>query len=134
MAMESIPQAGADTLPGQPPFGPQSAQQPTPNLGMMAAAMAQVSWAVKLLETALPLLGASSDQGKAVVRALQVLTKHVPTNESPGIEGTAQQGTQLQDAQDRSMMQLLRSQMQPMQGAVEPAGSTATMPPPGMGM
>ena len=69
--MPGMAPAGAGTAPGQPPFGSSPVQMPTPDRGNQAAAMAQLSWAVKILEGALPLLGATSEPGQAVMTALK---------------------------------------------------------------
>ena len=95
--------AGAGTQPGQPPFGSSPAQMPTPDRGGQAAALALVSTAVRILERALPQLGAGSDPGKDVMKALQNLTKHVPQGAtSPGVENSAMQQMMLQGKQNAS--------------------------------
>jgi len=119
-----MPPVGAGTAPGQPPFGPQSVQQPTPNPGLGVAAVGQITWAVKLLETALPLVGASSEIGKDVMKALQSLTKHVQGPELPGVDNTTLQNAAMANTKDQGLMQLLRGQDMGAAGA-PPPGATA---------
>lgn len=102
--------AGAGTLPGQPPFGSSPVQMPTPDRGLQSAALAQVSWAVRILEKALPLLGAGSNPGKDVLKALQSLTKHVPPGSTmPGAENSVLQQMMMQGKQEQPMNQVLQA-------------------------
>jgi hypothetical protein len=110
-------------------------QQPTPNRGNQAAALAQVQWAVRLLETALPQLGAASPQGQAVMKAITSLSKHTPTaGGSPGVQKTALQDLMMQQRQQQPMMDMLRGQgggiAGPMGGAPSAMPSSPTPQPP----
>ena len=72
--------------------------------------MAQVSWAVRILEKALPLLGAGSDSGRDVLKALQSLTKHVPPGSTmPGVENSTLQQMMMQGKQEQPMNQVLQA-------------------------
>lgn len=118
------PALGAGTQPGQPPFGSSPAQMPTPDRGGQAAALALVSTAVRILERALPQLGAGSDPGKDVMKALQNLTKHVPPGAtSPGVENSAMQQMMLAGKQEQPQQQVLAAMGQgqaPMPGGAPP--------------
>ena len=110
-------------------------QMPTPDRGSQAAALAQVSWAVRLLEKALPLLGVASPPGKDVMSALKSLSKHVPPGSmSPGVENNALQQLMMQGKQEQPQIQALRAMGQgggPSMGAEAPPGGGA--PPMGAG-
>lgn len=72
---------------GQPPIGSSPATQPVANRGMQAAGLAKVQVAVHILESVLPMLGAGSEAGKAVLDSLNKLSKHVaPGSISSGVE------------------------------------------------
>jgi len=51
---------------------------------MQARARAQLTLALKMLEASLPLIGASSEEGKGLVAAIKALAPIVPTM-SPGL-------------------------------------------------
>lgn len=89
--------------------------------------MAQISMAIKLLEKALPMLGAGSAEGKDVMRALTTLSKHLPPGSvTPGIEQTQMQNFMSQQRQaqpQQAMMQALAAKG----GA--PGGSPGGAPP-----
>src|ERR1700761_3251123 len=85
------PGSGASANPGQP-IGSSPATQPVANRGMEAAGVAKLGVAVRLLEQIVPMLGAGSDAGRAVLESLNKLSKHVPSgSQSPGIEQSALQ-------------------------------------------
>ena len=79
------------------------------------------------------MLGSSSDVGKDVLKALNILVKHVPGgNVSPQAEKNHLQNTMLQNAQRGQMMQKLQAmQGQGGGGAGGPPGGGASMPAPG---
>lgn len=110
---------------GQPPIGSSPATQPVANRGMQAAGLAKVQVAVHILESVLPMLGAGSEAGKAVLDSLNKLSKHV----APGsISSGVQQSSMME------MMNKLRQnspQMAAAKGAA-PAGAGAGGPPPGL--
>lgn len=122
---------GAGTAPGQPPFGSSPMQMPTPNRGSQAAALAKVSSAVKLLETALPELGATTEPGQAVMKAIQSLAKHAPSGSiDKGVEATSLQTLMMANKQDNPMLNLLRSMGQQLQPGAAPAAPAAPPPSP----
>jgi len=93
---------------------------PTANRGHQAAGLANVQWAVRLLEKSLPLVGAETEPGQAIMKAIQSLSKHVPAGStSPGVENSALQQAMIQAKQEQPMISTLRSlgQGQPQPGA-----------------
>lgn len=77
---------------GQPPIGSSPATQPVANRGLQAAGLAKLQVVVKQLESLLPVFGAGSEAGKAVLESLNKLAKHVqPGSVSPGVEQNALQ-------------------------------------------
>jgi hypothetical protein len=85
-----------------------------------------VSVAVRILEKALPMLGAETEPGIAVMKCITNLAKHVPQGStSPGIENQALQGLMMQQKQEQPMLQTLRSMgQQPPPGGAPPPGAT----------
>ena len=124
----SLPQVGQSGMPGQPPAGPQSLTQPTPNRGNEAAGLAFVGGAVEALKRALSLLDVASEPGQAVMKALSSLSKHVPPGSTaPGIENNAFAQLMNERKQQAPLIQLMRSRgMQMPMGA---AGGGAGAPP-----
>ena len=83
---------------------------PQANRGLQAKGLTQVQTAVRILEQALPLLGADSDPGKDVMKALTSLSKHIPPGStSPGVERTGLQSMMQQQRQDQPQAALLRA-------------------------
>lgn len=112
---------GAGTQPGQPPFGSSPVQMPTPNRGLQAAALTQVSWAVRILEKALPVLGATSPVGKDIMGAIKSLAKHTPTEQmSTGVENNTLQQMMMGAKTEQPQTQLLKAlqQSQPAAGGM----------------
>lgn len=116
------PSVGAGTAPGQPPFGSSPAQMPTPDRGLQAAALAQVNVAVQILTRALPLIGASSQAGKEIMRSIQSLSKITPPGtSSPGIEQNALVGLMQAQKADAPQVAALRAMGQ--EGGPPPMGA-----------
>lgn len=110
---------------GQPPIGSSPATQPVANRGLQAAGVAKLGLAVKILESVLPMLGAGSESGKAVLEALNKLSKHVqPGSISSGVEQTGLQDLMNKVRQNAPQIAAMR--------ASQPAGAGAP-PPPGGG-
>lgn len=77
--------------------GPTPASAPTANQGQAAAGVAIIGVIVKLMERAIPLLGAGSEAGQALVKGLSSLSKHAPLGGmSPGVEAAELQKLQMQ--------------------------------------
>ena len=72
--------------------------------------MAQLNQAVRLLGQVVPLLGAGTEAGKDVLKALTTLSKHVsPGAVSPGIERTALQRLMMQQRQQAPQIAAMRA-------------------------
>ena len=86
---------------GNPPsVGSSPATIPQPNRGNEAAGLARLGIIVRLMEETVPLIGASSEPGKELLRALSSLAKHVPPGAvSPSIEQNAMQKMAMQQRQ-----------------------------------
>jgi hypothetical protein len=97
-----------------PPGGGAGGATPaSPNMGHLAAANALVTNALKFLEKALPLAGATSDLGQSLMKAIQSLSKIVPPNSgSPGVEQSGMHKMMMEQKQEQPLLQMLRSQPQ----------------------
>src|SRR5712671_6294591 len=125
--------AAPGTPPGQspqPPFGQTSATGATPNKGYEAAGMQTLGVIVKQLEDVLPALGASSEAGQAVLKALSSLVKFVPNGSvTPAAQKNSIEAQQRNMAQNNQQMQALKQRLMGAGGA--PGGG---QPPPQPGM
>jgi hypothetical protein len=125
-------QPGAQT--GQPPFGQSSATGPTANRGYEAAALQKLGPILKQLHEVVPLVGFSSEIGKAVMDAISKIAKLVPA----GSVSPASESNQLQNALMRSQQQ--NAQMQSLKppggmlGGPSGGGAPGGMPGGGPGM
>ncbi|MBU6232192.1 hypothetical protein KGP36_06115 [Patescibacteria group bacterium] len=121
---------GQTTPPGQPAFGPSpQVTSPVPNEGHKAAGMAFLAQAVRLLEKAIPMLGAESNQGREAVQALGKLARTLPAGStSQGQEHNALRNMMMEQQQQNPMLALMRQKMQ--QGGVgQPSGQSPAPPP-----
>src|SRR5580704_5314244 len=95
--------------PPQPPFGQTPATGATPNKGYEAAGMQKLGVIVKQLETLLPELGATSEAGQAVLKALNSLVKFVPAGSvTPAAQKNSIEAQQRQAAQQNQQMMALK--------------------------
>lgn len=79
---------------------------------------------VKKMETLLPMLGASSEPGQAVLKALNSLVKFVPAGSvTPAAQKNSIEAQLRQQAQGNQQMQAIRQMQQPQGGA--PQGAAA---------
>lgn len=102
----------------QAPFGQSPVTGPTPNKGFEAAALKRVGLVVKQLSELLPLAGAGSDVGKDILKALNILAKHVPSGSvSPADEKGEMERRSMANTQNNAQMQALRQSQQPPQQA-----------------
>ena len=110
--------------PSQPPFGQSPATGPTPNKGFEAQGMQQLGVVVKHLESLLPQLGASSEAGQEVLKALKGLSKFVPNGSvTPAAQKNSIEAQQRNMAQNNQQMQALQAMRQKMaQGGGAPGG------------
>lgn len=105
------PQAGAP--------GPTPGTMPTPNQGQHVAGLAMIGVIVKLMERAIPLLGAGTEAGRDLVKSLSSLSRHVPAGAlSPGIENTAIERLALQNRQNGPQVAAMRAAAPP--GTIPP--------------
>lgn len=110
--------------PSQPPFGTSPATGPTPNRGYEAAGLQRLGLVVKQLEEILPMVGAGSDMGKEVLKALNALVKLVPAGAvSPAAQKNNIEQMMMRNAQENSQMQALKQQR--MQQQPQPGGQAA---------
>lgn len=103
------PMAAQRTPPPAAP-GPTPGSMPTPNTGEHAMGAALIGVIVKMMERAIPLLGAGSEAGRDLVKSLSSLSRHVPPGSmSPGIEGTAIERLALQQRQQAPQIAAMRA-------------------------
>jgi len=115
--------------PAQPPFGQTPATGATPNKGFEAAGMQELGVVVKQLEKILPQLGAGSEAGQAVLKALNSLVKFVPAGSvTPAAQKNSIEAQQRNLAQNNQQMQALKQRMMQGQGGAaggQPGGQAA---------
>ena len=93
---------------------------PTPNKGYEANAIQRVSLLVKQMAEILPQIGATSDLGQALMKAMQGLSKHfTPGTSSNAAEKNAIEKMAITNQQNGQMQQQLKQAMGP-QGAAPP--------------
>ena len=99
----------------------------TPNKGFEAAGIQKLGVIVKELESLVPMVGATSEVGKAVLDALGKLAKHIPTGAvSPASQRNVIQEMMQKAQQNGSMQQQLdKSRAQPPGPAQAGAGASA---------
>lgn len=106
-------------------MGSSPATGPTPNKGFEAAGLQRLGIVIKQLEQLVPLLGAGSEPGKAVLEALGKLAKHVPSGSvTPGAERANIDRMAMQNSQNNAAMQKMRAQMAG-GGAPQPGAAAA---------
>jgi hypothetical protein len=95
--------------------------------------MQRLGLVVKQLTDILPLVGVGSEPGKDVLKALNMLAKHVPPGAvTPAGEKQQLENMQTRNAQNNQQMQMMRQRM--MQGGGGPGGAPGAGAggPPGM--
>jgi hypothetical protein len=114
---------------------------PVPNRGQEAAALGYLAMVIKGLEHIVPMIGVTSELGKDVVKALNLLSKHLSQESgSPGVENSALQNMMMQQKQNGPMQALQRAGGVPGAGGPPgggmggPPGGGAPPPPPPSGM
>ena len=107
-------------------MGSSAATQPTPNKGFQMAGLQRLAVAVKVLQSAVPFLEISSDEGKAVMDALKKLGALVP----PGAVSPAGEQNEMQNMQMRAMQQSQDAQKMRQQMAGPPGGGGGGGAPP----
>ncbi len=90
-------------------MGASSATGPTPNRGLEAAGMQKLGLIVKQLTELLPLLGAGSEPGQAVLKTLSSLSKFVqPGSVTPAAERNITEQQMIQQVQNAAMLQQMK--------------------------
>jgi len=97
---------------------------PTPNAGYKAAGLQKLGSALKQLEALVPLFGATSEEGQAVMKALTSLGKFVP----PGSVTPASDSANMAQAQMKATQ--MNQQMQALKQGGAPGGGGAQPPMP----
>lgn len=112
------PVPGQPPQPQQAPFGQTPVTAPTPNRGHEAAGLQKLGVALQSLQDALPLLGANSEPGQALLDMIKKLAKFVPPGTmTPAANRNQLEQTALKQGQNNQQMQALKAmQMQKMQG------------------
>ena len=110
----------------QAPFGSSPATGPTPNRGYEAAAVQRLGVALKQIEQILPLAGSGSPLGKDLLKAINILAKHVPEGAvTPAAEQQSVQRMAQQNQQNQMMQQRMRQPGAP--GGAQPGGAQPGM-------
>lgn len=119
----SMPPQTPAAVPGAPqpqsaPFGSTPATGPTPNRGYEAAGLQRLGSVVKQLEELIPLVGAASEPGREVLKALGILVKLVPAgSQSPAAQRNNIEQMAMRNTRDNQQMkQLEQMRMQSAQG------------------
>jgi hypothetical protein len=108
--------------PAQAPFGGSPAVTPTPNKGFEMAGKQKVAMAVKVLQDALPMYGASSEDGQIVLECLRKLGKlAMPGDVSPA---------GMQNGLMQQMLKAAQAGQQQKQMAAPPQGGAPGGAPP----
>jgi hypothetical protein len=103
--------------PAQPPFGQTPATGATPNKGYEAAGLQKLGVVVKQLEGLVAELGATSEPGQAVLKALSSLVKFVPQGSvTPAAQKNSIEAQMRAHAQGNQQMQALKQRMMQAQG------------------
>lgn len=108
--MPAAPPAPDQSADSAPPFGSSPATGPVPNRGFEAAGLQQLGVVIKQLEGMIASLGAASPAGKDVLKALSILTKHVPPGSvSPAAQKNSLEQAMLKAASQNQQMQALKA-------------------------
>ena len=92
--------------------------------------MAKLGLIVRLLESLVPSLGAGTEAGKDVLKALTSLSKHVPPGAvSPGVEQTSLMKLMVDQKQQQPQIAAMRAAMAG-QGQANPGAGAAPAPSP----
>lgn len=112
----AAPAGGAAPAPAagkQAPFGNSSATQPTPNNGMEAAALQRVGVIIKQVQDAMQLVGAGSETGKELLKALNILVKLSPAgNVSNASERNMLEQAMMRNTQNGQQQAMLKQSQQ----------------------
>ena len=96
---------------------------PTPNRGHEAAGMQKLGMTIKMLEQIIPLVGSTSEAGKAILDSIKKFSKFVPSGSvSPAGQRNQLEQMALQQGQQNQQMQALKAQQQQKPGGA-PGGA-----------
>lgn len=102
---EVTPQSPGAAPPQQAPFGQSSAMGATANKGHEAAALQRLGVVLKMLETIVPLAGASTEMGKMVLKTINSIAKMIPEGAvTPAAERNVLEQQQMKNVQNQQMM------------------------------
>jgi len=119
---EASPQAAGGGSPQQAPMGVSSVTGPTPNKGLEAAVIQRLGGVINQLTEMLPMVGATSELGTVIMKALTSFAKHVqPGQSNPASEKNNLQRMMQQNQQNMQMSQQMRPP-QPGGGQPQPGG------------
>ena len=110
--------APASGGPGQPaakqaPFGSSPATGPTPNRGYEAAAAQKLGLVLKQLGEMIPLAGATSEMGMAIMDMIKKGSKFVPQGSvTPAAEKNQIDNMAMKNTQNNAQMQAIMAQKQ----------------------
>lgn len=107
-----------------PPMGASPVTMPTPNKGLEAAGLQKLAVVLKQLESLVPQLGATSEPGAAVLKAINALAKFAPNG---SVTPAAEKGQA-----EQMMMQAIKANQQ-MQALKQGGGGGPPGPPGGGG-
>lgn len=132
-ASKPMPDGTPAPVPGQPPqqpqapFGSTPVVAPTANRGHEAAGLQKLGIALQNLQELLPLVGAGSDVGQAVLDSLKKLSKYVPPGSmTPAAQRNQLEATAMKQGQNNQQMEMLkRMQMQQQGGGAQPPQAKA---------
>jgi hypothetical protein len=121
------PAAGAaPSTTAKEPFGGSSASQATPNAGYEAAALQRVGVIVKQVQDLMNLVGATSETGQGLLKALNILVKMVPAGTvSPVAEKNMLEQAQMRNTQNMAQNQQLKQQRMTPPGGQAPGAAAA---------
>jgi hypothetical protein len=107
-------------------MGTSAATQPTPNKGYEMAGIQRLGVFVKNLEQIIPLVGSSSPIGQDVLKALQMLSKHIPPGTvTPAGEQNQIQSMAMRNSQNTAQAAQMRQQQAQPQGGAPQAPAQA---------
>lgn len=128
------PAGGAPASPEgdkKPPFGSSPASQATPNAGADAVAVQAIGACVTMLQNVLVKVGAQSEPGQAVLKALTILTKAVPAGTvTPAVQGNVLDQARMQATQQGGQIDAIKQRAAAVgMGSGAPGGGMGAKPP-----
>jgi hypothetical protein len=103
--------AGGQAPPKQAPFGSSPATGPTPNRGYEAAAAQKLGLVLKQLGELIPMAGATSELGMAIMDMIKKGSKFVPEGSvTPAAEKNQIDNMAMKNTQNNAQMQAIMAQ------------------------